>query len=143
MMVHTMMEPPATEFMQMYSRIPSESGAYNVTVNAIVQKNGRRLSPGRLRPRSGFNCFRILSVTDADIAFSNNSPEHGEMVTITATIHNIGDADASDVKVLFFDGDPAESGIAIGEANIDLSAGNETDVSVPLEGPFPESIQFM
>jgi parallel beta-helix repeat protein len=50
-----------------------------------------------------------LTISSSDISFSNPNPEEGEAVTITATIHNIGIADASDVIVQFF-GDEIQIG---------------------------------
>jgi hypothetical protein len=71
-----------------------------------------------------------LSISDSDISFSNTYPEQGGIITITAEIHNMGDGDAKDAKILFFDGDPAESDISIGEKIVDVTAGNISDVSV-------------
>ena len=55
-----------------------------------------------------------LTISSSDISFIPASPIEGEQVSITATIHNIGNADASNVVVQFFDGDPI-NGIQIGE----------------------------
>ena len=52
-----------------------------------------------------------LAVTN--IAFSNPQPIEGEAVTINATVHNNGTANAADVTVQFFDGTPA-NGTQIG-----------------------------
>ncbi|MBU4341523.1 MAG: PQQ-binding-like beta-propeller repeat protein [Candidatus Altiarchaeales archaeon] len=56
-----------------------------------------------------------LTVTPSDISFSNPTPSKGETVTVTATIHNVGDADASDAVIIirFFDGNPDGGGIQI------------------------------
>ncbi|MEW5759523.1 MAG: CARDB domain-containing protein [Candidatus Thermoplasmatota archaeon] len=42
-----------------------------------------------------------LTLSQADIKFSNDNPNIGEKITITATIHNIGSADAFAVTVNF------------------------------------------
>ena len=55
-----------------------------------------------------------LTLSPSDISFSNPNPAVGETVTITATIHNTGNADATDVVVQFFDGDPDNAGTQIG-----------------------------
>ncbi|MCP4312879.1 MAG: hypothetical protein GY790_16575, partial [Bacteroidetes bacterium] len=107
----------------------SVRGAYDILVTATIPKDGKTYS------RSAWttvwvDLFPDLAVSDSDIAFSNINPAHGDPVTITATIHNIGDTDANDVNILFFDGDPAESGVAIGEKIVDLAAGTITDLSV-------------
>ncbi len=44
-----------------------------------------------------------LILLSSDISFSNPNPALGETVTIAASIHNIGDADANNVVVQFFD----------------------------------------
>lgn len=66
-----------------------------------------------------------LTVSSKDITFSNPTPAAGETVTITATIHNIGNADANDVVVQFFDGDPDNGGTQIeDDQTIDSTGGN-------------------
>jgi hypothetical protein len=50
-----------------------------------------------------------LEVTMVDIVFNPKSPvNNGTSVLINATIHNIGDADAHNVVIRFYDGDPGE-----------------------------------
>jgi hypothetical protein len=55
-----------------------------------------------------------LAITTSDISFSSPYPVEGEDITINATIHNIGTANASNVTVQFFDGEPI-NGTQIGE----------------------------
>jgi len=45
-----------------------------------------------------------LTLNSSNITFSPTSPTEGEPVTITALVQNIGDANASDFTVSFFDG---------------------------------------
>ncbi|MEW6419741.1 MAG: CARDB domain-containing protein, partial [Nitrospirota bacterium] len=59
-----------------------------------------------------------LSIALSDIVFSNPTPTQGDTVTITATIHNNGPAQADNVLIHFFDGDPSTGGILIGETTI-------------------------
>jgi len=69
-----------------------------------------------------------LTLSSGDITFSNPNPAVGENITINVTIHNIGNADANNVTVQFFDGDPV-NGTQIGtDQTIDLitAGGNET-----------------
>ena len=47
-----------------------------------------------------------LTLNSSDISFSNPNPTEGEIVTINATIHNIGFVDATNVTVHIFDGFP-------------------------------------
>ena len=66
-----------------------------------------------------------LTLSSEDISFSNPNPAIGETITITATIHNEGNADANDVTVQFFDGDPDAGGTQIGDdQTIDSIGGN-------------------
>ncbi|MCD4781185.1 MAG: hypothetical protein K8S27_11660, partial [Candidatus Omnitrophica bacterium] len=44
-----------------------------------------------------------LSISSSEISFSNTNPEAGEMVNLSATIHNFGNAAATNVTVQFFD----------------------------------------
>lgn len=108
----------------------SKSGLYNITVTAAIPKDGESYSRSASKA-VWVELFPDLAISASDIAFSNANPKHGDNVTITATIYNIGDADVKNVKILFFDGDPANSGVSIGEGTIDLPAGGATNVSVP------------
>jgi len=45
-----------------------------------------------------------LTLNSSDISFSNPNPTEGEIVTINATIHNIGFVNATNITVHFFDG---------------------------------------
>jgi len=45
-----------------------------------------------------------LSVSSQDISFSDSNPLEGEVITITAKVHNMGNGSARNVLVHFFDG---------------------------------------
>jgi len=66
-----------------------------------------------------------LTLSSADISFSPATPTEGDSVTITATVHNIGDADANNFMVSFFD-----DTVLIGTDTISVSAGSSTPASV-------------
>jgi len=59
-----------------------------------------------------------LSISSEDIIFSNPTPTEGETVTITANIHNTGSAQADNVLIQFYDGDPLAGGVLIGETTM-------------------------
>ena len=59
-----------------------------------------------------------LSISAADISFSNPAPKAGDAITITANIHNTGTAQSDNVAVQIYDGNPASGGILIGETTI-------------------------
>lgn len=74
-----------------------------------------------------------LSIFPTDITFSNPNPKIGDTITITATIYNEGPANADNVLVQFFDGDPSAGGILFGETTI---------TSIPAFGSSQASISW-
>jgi large repetitive protein len=74
-----------------------------------------------------------LSISSSDITFSNPTPTVGETITISATIHNEGPAQADNVLIYFYDGDPSTGGIFIGETSIP---------SIPAYSSSPASISW-
>ena len=70
-----------------------------------------------------------LTVTASDISFSSETPTVGEQITINATIHNVGDADADSASILFYDGDPM-NGTTIGEDVVNVSVNAAANASV-------------
>ncbi|MFZ3136725.1 MAG: CARDB domain-containing protein [Thermodesulfovibrionales bacterium] len=59
-----------------------------------------------------------LSISSNDITFSNPTPTTGETITITANVKNTGTAQADNVLLHFYDGDPSGGGLLIGETTI-------------------------
>jgi hypothetical protein len=57
------------------------------------------LVPAQIVPAQAANAD--LSITSADITFSKDNPSSGEMITITAKVHNAGPSAASNVVVSF------------------------------------------
>jgi hypothetical protein len=55
-----------------------------------------------------------LAVTESDIDFDPTTPFEGQLVTISAVIHNLGSTDGYPVLVDFYDGDPLSGGTQIG-----------------------------
>ncbi|MBN1317677.1 MAG: hypothetical protein JXA42_19495 [Anaerolineales bacterium] len=55
-----------------------------------------------------------LGIRDGDIALSDPNPAPGSSVTISATVHNLGDLAVVGGEVAFYDGDPNTSGVQIG-----------------------------
>jgi hypothetical protein len=52
-----------------------------------------------------------LTLTPKDISFSDENPVFGDEITITATIHNIGDGNANDIVVRFTDENDFQFGL--------------------------------
>ncbi|MFZ3138147.1 MAG: prenyltransferase/squalene oxidase repeat-containing protein [Thermodesulfovibrionales bacterium] len=59
-----------------------------------------------------------LSISSSDITFSTLTPTVGETITIAANVKNTGTAQADNVLVQFYDGDPNTGGVLIGETTI-------------------------
>lgn len=57
----------------------------------------------------------VMTIWDDGIQLSTATPTVGEAVDLTATVHNIGAMDASNVTVEFFDGHPDRGGERIGQ----------------------------
>jgi len=70
-----------------------------------------------------------LMLNASDISFSDDNPNPGENITINATIHNIGEADANNASILFYDEEPA-SGELIGEDVVNVTANGTANASV-------------
>lgn len=70
---------------------------------------------------------------DTNILFSQDDPAVDDRIEITALVTNRGDSPAENVKVRFFDGDPDDGGMRIGEdvTVASLGAGRSVEVSVP------------
>ncbi len=72
-----------------------------------------------------------LTVSSGDIYFSDDYPVEGDVVWVNATVHNVGNKNASNVTVEVYDGDPDFSGILIGLDQIDISVTeNETVATI-------------
>jgi pimeloyl-ACP methyl ester carboxylesterase len=104
------------------------SGIYDITVSANGTINGEEFE------REAFTTVWVeqypdLTLLPSDISFSNNAPSAGDNVTINATIYNIGDVNASNVSIFFYDGDPS-TGRSIGEVIIpNMTVGSTGNVS--------------
>jgi len=100
---------------------------------------------------AGDCCFRywvkpaVGLFSEADLTFSDYQPEHTGIVRINATVHNVGGMAARNVRVRFWDGDPANGGTLIGgEQVIDaLPAARWVDPEARNEASFdpPEAMR--
>ncbi len=70
-----------------------------------------------------------LVISSSDITFSNAMPTIGDTITITATIKNTGPANAENILVQFYDGDPSAGGSLISETAL-LSIPSYSDASI-------------
>jgi len=103
------------------------SGTYGITVSANGTVDSEEFA------RQAFATLWVeqypdLTLASSDISFSDDAPIVGGNITIEATIHNIGDANAGNTSVLFYDGAPAD-GVLIGEEVIDVNASQTGNAS--------------
>ncbi len=73
-----------------------------------------------------------LAVSFQDLTLSPDPGLEGVSTNVTALIRNTGDADAQDVTVAFYDGDPAQGGtlIAVSQSLSSLAGGASVPVSI-------------
>jgi subtilase family serine protease len=71
-----------------------------------------------------------LAITNSDITFSNNTPKEGEVLTISAVVHNLG-VSISNVEVSLYDGNPSAGGTIISQQVIQkvISAGGKVSLN--------------
>src|SRR4030043_443593 len=119
-----------------YMALISETTDATVLGNAINYLTSTQLPNGSwnddpystaLALRALANVKPNLSITSSDITFSNPTPTEGETITITANVKNSGIAQADNVLVHFYDGDPSSSGTLIEETTITSIAAYGTE----------------
>ncbi len=78
--------------------------------------------------------FTDIEINNEDIILSNANPAPGEIMTINATVHNVGDLSVDNIRVRFSDGYP---GTQIGTTQIidSIPAGENKTVSVQWKIP--------
>jgi hypothetical protein len=78
-----------------------------------------------------------LALLHGSLNANPGNPEPGETVTLSVTAENLGDSGVSNVLVAFYQGDPANGGIEIGQTNlaIVLPPGATSTVSIPWTVP--------
>jgi len=105
------------------------SWADDVYTTAVVLQVLHAVSPPEAGPMPD------LLVETSAIAFSPASPESGDIVSLTVTVFNQGPADAEQVTVEVFNGDPRMDGAAIGTPSTVacVPAGSSAAVSVALD----------
>lgn len=103
-------------------------GTYRITATANGSLNGEQFA------RQEFAIARVeqypdLSLANSDISFSDEAPIEGQIITISAVIHNIGEAAAYNASIQFYDGSQA-NGTLIGECNITVILGEAETASI-------------
>ncbi len=103
-----------------YTWTKAGSHVINVTVdpaNIIVEEN--ETNNTYLQQVTVETRLADLSVDQIDITTSPATPYAGNEFTVSAVIHNIGDVDASDVEVVFYNGTPDSNGDLIEDLDAD------------------------
>jgi hypothetical protein len=104
-------------------------GMYYITLSASGTADGKEFAGQTLPTVVWIQLYPDLTLTSADISFSDNAPVAGKNITISATISNIGGASSGNAAVLFYDGGHG-NGVEIGETPINLAAGKTGKVSI-------------
>jgi len=103
-----------------YLALVSETTDATVLGNAINYLTSNQSADGSwlqdpystaLALRALANVKPNLSISSSDITFSNPTPTAGETITISANIKNSGPAQADNIVVQFYDGDPSAGGV--------------------------------
>ncbi len=78
---------------------------------------------GTIIVKSGEQELPDLVITEADIMFSADTPQQGQLITITAEVKNPELRDAVNVEVVCYDGYPEAGGVLIDNATLQRIAG--------------------
>jgi len=111
------------------SYLPTILGDYEIFVTADGTFSGERFIR-QFDMTNWVEVFPDLTLNSSDIIFSNDAPFEGKKITITANIHNIGNGDALNATIFFYDGDPVEGGEFIGEDAINILINQSNEASV-------------
>ena len=98
------------------------------TANEADERNNQALAPIRV-----LSVEPDLSISYADISFSDDTPVVGDIVTINATVHNYGSVDANNVEIKFFDKTFAYYNIERGNCTTSVKAGGNTTVNMTFD----------
>ena len=79
----------------------SSPGIYGISVTASGTENGVKFQK-RDATLVWVSPPPDLSIDTSDIVFSNDNPYDGESISITATVHNIGEGDATFARIRFY-----------------------------------------
>ena len=96
-------------------------GTYRIMVSASGETDGSDIER-ETSTTIWVELYPDLTLDSSDIYFSKNRPVPEEKITISARIHNIGDADAANSSIFFYEGGPA-TGVLIGEDVINVRGG--------------------
>lgn len=103
----------------------SSPGIYGISITASGTENGVKFQK-RDATLVWVSPPPDLSIDASDIVFSDDNPHDGESISITATIHNIGEGDAPNAEIWFYYDQRWSGDIAI--PFVDIPAGGTVEV---------------
>jgi len=103
-------------------------GPYYITITANGSVNNEQFAREAFAT-AWVEQYPDLCLSESDIGFSKETATEGEIITINATVHNIGEADANNASILFYDGNPA-NGTLIGEYTLNVISGEAEIASI-------------
>lgn len=110
--------------------LPQGKHEITVLVDADDAIDERREDNNDASREVDVNGLPDVSITAKDITVSDAHPEEGDVVTIDAIVHNLGESSASLVIVQFWDGYPGE-GILISDWTTSVPEGDQDMVTTP------------
>lgn len=126
------------------SQLGTNADVYSIDTELIADPADPLFIVGGERPHVEVTAFGLavslpdLSVYDLGISLDVVDPTEGESVTIMAQINNEGLADATDVGVSFYEGDPESGGTLIDSTTVSIVYGSskiaEADWTPSAEG---------
>lgn len=97
-----------TELWQDYANSGLMKGDYKILFKTILEYE--TFGDPELSRMNSYNGFPDLTISQADISFSEINPKEGAIVTITTSISNIGNIEGNNVEIYLYDGNPDEDG---------------------------------
>lgn len=88
---------------------------------------------------TGSDTLPDLAIYRFDIQFSTFWPTPGDIITLTATIHNNGTTGTSGLEVRFYDGSPFDGGTLIGTVYTGDIPGGGGTAQVSIDWPTPDT----
>ena len=107
---------------------PATAGTYNFGTAPTLNNAKGRVNSTTVQVTPGGTGKADLYLDKNDLSFSNDKPLPGQLVTISAVVHNSGTLGAN-ANVSFFDG-PPQTGIPIGADPVSIPAGGKDTAQV-------------
>ncbi len=97
-----------------------------------------KADPAFIRPWSDGHCGTDRADFSKEIVVTPSFVNNGELITVSATVRNFSNVGTGNVKVRFYQGDPAQGGLQIGSdqviATLDPRDNRKVSIQVPIFG---------